>query len=224
LDEAHVLAKGHDELQFLAPVATARAEALWLEGRHGEVEDETSEVLELAVRRDSGWLAGELAWLRRLAGVRESAPAAAGPYAAQLAGAEGEAVRRWNALGCPYDAALAAVASDAEDRLRESLIGFQRLDAGPAARVVARRLRQQGRRGVPRGPRPATRDHPARLTRREEQVLVLVCEGCSNAEIAARLFLSERTVHHHVSAVLRKLDVESRTQAVSAAQRLGLPI
>jgi DNA-binding CsgD family transcriptional regulator/tetratricopeptide (TPR) repeat protein len=222
LDEAYVLAKGHDELQFLAPVATARAEALWLEGRHGEVEDETSEVFELAVRRDSGWVVGELAWLRRLAGIRESAPGAAGPYPAQLAGTEDAAVREWTALGCPYDAALAGVASENEERLRASLTGFQRLGAGPAARVVARRLRQQGRRGVPRGPRPATRENPAHLTRREGQVLALVCAGCSNAEIAARLFLSERTVHHHVSAILRKLGVHSRTQAVSAARRLGV--
>jgi len=75
---------------------------------------------------------------------------------------------------------------------------------------------------VPRGPRPATRENPAHLTRREGEVLALVCSGCSNAEIAARLFLSERTVHHHVSAILRKLDVRTRGEAGAAAARLGI--
>jgi DNA-binding NarL/FixJ family response regulator len=87
---------------------------------------------------------------------------------------------------------------------------------------VARRLREHGVRGLPRGPRPDTKNHPARLTRREAEVLALVQQGASNADIAARLYLSEKTVHHHVSAILRKLGVSSRGQAVSEAARLGL--
>jgi DNA-binding NarL/FixJ family response regulator len=53
-------------------------------------------------------------------------------------------------------------------------------------------------------------------------VLVLLGSGASNADIAARLFLSERTVHHHVAAILRKLGVDNRGRAVSEAARLGL--
>jgi DNA-binding NarL/FixJ family response regulator len=77
-------------------------------------------------------------------------------------------------------------------------------------------------RGLPRGPRPETTTNLARLTRRESEVLALVSEGLPNAEIANRLFLSEKTVHHHVSAILRKLEVNSRGQATAAAVRLGL--
>jgi DNA-binding NarL/FixJ family response regulator len=87
---------------------------------------------------------------------------------------------------------------------------------------VARRLRELGERGLPRGPRPKTRANPAGLTARELEVLRLVTEGLRNAQIAERLVLSEKTVDHHVSAILRKLDVRSRGEATAEAARLGL--
>ena len=95
-------------------------------------------------------------------------------------------------------------------------------DAAPAAAVVARRLRERGARGLPRGPRRRTRENPAGLTSRELEVLALLTQGLSNAEIAQRLVLSEKTVGHHVSAVLRKLEVPSRARAAAKAGRLRL--
>ena len=77
-------------------------------------------------------------------------------------------------------------------------------------------------RDVRRGPRAATRENPAGLTARELEVLALVAEGLRNAEIAQRLFLSEKTVGHHVSAILRKLEVRTRSQAGAEAARLGI--
>jgi DNA-binding NarL/FixJ family response regulator len=74
----------------------------------------------------------------------------------------------------------------------------------------------------PRGPQRWTRGNPAELTRREIEVLALVQQGLSNVEIAERLFLSTKTVHHHVSAILRKLGVSRRGQAAAEAARLGL--
>ena len=73
-----------------------------------------------------------------------------------------------------------------------------------------------------RGPRAATRQNPANLTKREVEVLTLVTQGLRNAEIGKRLFLSEKTVDHHVSAILRKLAVRTRGQAAAEAARIGL--
>jgi DNA-binding NarL/FixJ family response regulator len=75
---------------------------------------------------------------------------------------------------------------------------------------------------VARGPRRSTRDNPANLTAREVEVLALVSEGMRNADVAQRLFLSEKTVDHHVSAILRKLAVRTRGEAAAEAARLGL--
>ena len=75
---------------------------------------------------------------------------------------------------------------------------------------------------VPRGPRPSTRENPASLTARELDVLTLLAQGLRNAEIADRLVVSRRTVDHHVSAILRKLDATTRGEAVAAASRLGV--
>ena len=104
---------------------------------------------------------------------------------------------------------------DAHARLRE-------LGAHAPAAIFARRLRQRGVRGIARGPRPSTRENPANLTARELEVLALLGDGLRNAQIALRLHLSVRTVDHHVSSILRKLDVPTRAQAGIEAARLGI--
>ncbi|REF99962.1 AAA ATPase-like protein [Asanoa ferruginea] len=228
LDEARTLVDGQHELQYRVPVATARAEAAWLAGRGADVDEATRDLLADAVARRAPWVVGELAWLRRLAGHDEPVTGVAEPYLSQLTGDPTAAATRWEKLGCPYDAALALLGpgdeggEGDESDLRRALAEFQRLGARPAAAIAARRLREHGARGLPRGPRPQTARNPVSLTRREVEVLALVREGSSNADIAARLFLSERTVHHHVSAILRKLGVSSRTQAISESARLGI--
>ena len=73
-----------------------------------------------------------------------------------------------------------------------------------------------------RGPLPSTQNNPGRLTNQQLEVLRLLVEGLRNAEIAAALQISPKTVEHHVSVVLAKLNVRSRAQAITQAHKLGI--
>jgi DNA-binding NarL/FixJ family response regulator len=133
-----------------------------------------------------------------------------------------EAADVWAELGCSYEQATALMDSAEAADLLEALAILDRLGAVPAASKVRRTLREMGVQGVPRGPRRQTRRHPAGLTPRQVEVLELVAEGLTNADIAERLFVSPKTVDHHVSALLTKLDVASRQEAASLANSKGL--
>jgi DNA-binding CsgD family transcriptional regulator len=224
LDEALKLAEISEDLVTSEPVAVSRAEASWLAGDIERVEQETAAAFALARRSHSRWVVAELAAWRRRAGVDDqlSVSEIAGPYVLEIADAFKDAAVGWRELGCPYEAALALADSDDEAALRQAFDELQALGARPAAALVARRLRQLGVRRVPRGPRPSTRANPAGLTARELEVLELLAEGRRNAQIAQRLVVSEKTVDHHVSAILRKLGVGTRGEAAAEAVRLTL--
>ncbi|MEO5576324.1 MAG: LuxR C-terminal-related transcriptional regulator, partial [Gaiellaceae bacterium] len=166
----------------------------------------------LALEKRHLWFAGELAYWQWKAGALDEAPDwIAEPYRLQLAGDSRAAADAWAERGCPYEAARALAETDDEGALAE----LDRLGARPAATDLRRRL------GL-RGPRESTRENPAGLTTRELDVLRLVASGKRNADVAAELVLSPRTVDHHVSAILRKLQVRTRGEAAAAASELGL--
>jgi DNA-binding CsgD family transcriptional regulator len=221
LDEALELATPSHVIHWSAVVAAARAEAAWLEGRLGDAAAATEPAYADGAA-GTPWEACLTYW-QALAGLDVAAPRGGEPaFRLALEGDSTAAARRWRELGCPYEAALAALAGDDEQALRDALEELERLGADPAARLATTRLRAIGARGVARGPRIATLANPAQLTARELEVLELLSAGLRNAEIAQRLVVSERTVDHHVSAILRKLGVANRVQAAAEAARLGI--
>jgi DNA-binding CsgD family transcriptional regulator len=227
LDEARERAYGTDELQWIGPVAAARAEHAWLHGENRRLVEETAGPFELAVTAAHPWFAGELAWWLRLAGEPVTVPAtmAVGePFRLLLAGDWRAAAGTWQALGCPYQQALALACGDEDDALLAALALLDGLGARQPAQLLRRRLRRRGTVRVPRGPTRVTAGNPAGLTGRQVEVLRLLAEGLTDAEIAARLSLSTKTVGHHVSALLAKLEVRSRREAVATARELGLAL
>jgi DNA-binding CsgD family transcriptional regulator len=223
LDEALAEVDANGELPRRVQAVVARAEAAWLGGEPDRAAGLVARTLaELPPGDDGagGWAAAELAhWLWRLGGPRPPADAP-GPYALAAAGDWVGAAQRWRALGSLYEAACILAESDRDADLRDALAELQRLGARPRAAAVSRRLRAMGARNVARGPHTATKANPANLTKREVEVLELVAQGYRNAEIAGRLFISAKTVDHHVSAILGKLGVRTRGEAARAAAQL----
>lgn len=222
LDEALELALPTSELNRIGRVAAARAERAWYAGRYEDVASEATRGLAHADGHTAPWIRGELLfWLSRVQPVALPEQNVAEPFRLMVRGAWQAAAQAWRQLGMPYEQAL-ALAQGPEEALREALVILDALGAAPLSAIVRQRLRKLGARGIPRGPRATTRVNPAGLTKREVQVLTLLVSGHTNSQLADRLHLSSKTVEHHVSAILEKLDVHSRTEAVAAAFGLGI--
>lgn len=220
LREVRVLTE-HDSEQKRVPTNIVSAEAAFLAGDQARARLEAAPltVAELVDRT----IAGDLAvWRRRIGFPPEETGEVSQRFALELEGSHEAASAVWLELECPYDAALALAGSAEEESLRRAHELLVEIGTRPAAGIVARRLRERGATRVARGPRRATRENPGGLTARELEVLALLAGGLRNADIAERLFVSKRTVDHHVSSILRKLEVSTRGEAVAAAGRLGL--
>jgi DNA-binding CsgD family transcriptional regulator/tetratricopeptide (TPR) repeat protein len=222
LDEALAIAVRTGEALRLIPVAAAGAEAAWIAGRSQDLVAAIDRAWPVAIAHPHPWGLGELCWWLRLAGDdRPAGVPLARPFALMLAGEHRAAAAAWEALGCPLWSAYALAFSPEIRDAQQCLDVLGKLGAQAVRQAV---LRDRHARGlaVPRGPRTASRANPAGLTAREAEVLQLLADGLSYAEVAGRLVLSEKTVGHHVSAVLRKLGEPTRSRAVAAALRLGV--
>jgi DNA-binding CsgD family transcriptional regulator/tetratricopeptide (TPR) repeat protein len=201
-------------------IRLARIEAAWLRG------DPTAAVAELEAAQESQVMhfarsGAELAlWASRLGVQLDAPPGTPAPIRHELAGDWRRAVAAWSELESPYEAALAALPGD-DRAAREAMVALHKLGARAAVRAFARERAAWGARAT-RGPRRSTLAHPAGLTRREQEVLEVLETGASNAQIAQALHLSERTVAHHVSAILAKLAAGNRHAAVEQARQRGL--
>lgn len=193
-------------------------EAVIAQGRSPEAAELGRGLLERGQRCDSVIFAARGARLLGHALV-ESEPESAAHHL-------GVAEAAFTGLGMPYEAARARLAraralravdpAAAELAGRASLAAFETLGARTDADHAAALLRALGVKAGRGGPGPKDE-----LSRREEEVLELVALGLSNPEIAARLFLSRKTVEHHVASILAKLGLRSRSEAAAAAVRRG---
>ena len=215
LDKALELALPTGTLQRIAPVRLARAEAAWLAGDANRTRDEAGAAQALAIGHRHQWHAAEVAyWQSRIGNAPALKSWFAQPYAAQLSGRWRDAAALWNERHCPYERARALAEGDDAAKL-EALNIFEALGTRPAADMLRQKMRHSGATYVPRGPRPSTRQHEFGLTTRQQEIANLIVEGLTNGAISKRLKISAKTVEHHVSAILAKLAVTTRTDAVA---------
>jgi DNA-binding CsgD family transcriptional regulator len=206
------------EATWSTRLASVAAEIDWLAGRASRIGPATEDAYPATNRQSTIGPRAEFALWRHRAGLGvDSGWPLPDPIALEIAGRHREAAGAWDALGCPYEAAFALSLADDPIDIADGHERLRGMGARPAATAAGRRLRERGIRGIPRGPHQSTRQNPASLTARELDVLALLAEGLTNGEIAQRLFVSTRTVDHHVSAILRKLDVPTRARAIAAS-------
>jgi ATP/maltotriose-dependent transcriptional regulator MalT len=206
-----------DQLR-LFPVWAARAEAAWLAGDDDTARREAEAGLATMGAAGNPWVLWHLHRWAYLAGGR---PARAvidhpiTPFQLEVSGDWQGAAQAWTRRGCPYEAAIALLGGDIA-AVRSALATFRSVGARAAARRAQQRLAQL------RGPTRRSRRadifaDPDGLSRRHREVLTLIAAGHSDADIAAELSISPRTVSHHVAAILAKLGVDNRTQAAARA-------
>ncbi len=175
-----------------------------------------------AIDGSVGWSGAGLAAWAAVAGIElEVDERMPDPYLAMMRQEWAVAADAFGAVGWTYDRALMLSLLDDDQSLLEAIAIARRLGAGPLEERVSRRMRELGMT-VPRRPRQTTLANPAGLTSRQLEVLELLSQGLTNAEIAERLFVSLRTAEHHVEAILTKLGVSGRRQAARRYVELGL--
>ena len=214
----------HDELQRRAPAARILAEHAWAAGDPELTRQALQRLDDAADLSSDPGAAGIVAelriWMRRLGAPAHEAPSegAAGrtspaivPSLLCVSGEHRQATEAWRRLGQPYEAAMCLWDTGSPPERRVAAAEMERLGALPAAARITARLTEDAGSSEQTG---------APLTPRQTEVLELIAEGLTNAEIAARMVLSVRTVDHHVAAVLGRLGVASRRDAARLARRL----
>jgi DNA-binding CsgD family transcriptional regulator len=225
LDRAWELANGYAEPLRVLPAMAALAERAWLHGLDDPRLDDAGDVVgQHRSTPGTDWSRGDLVvWLARLGRpVRPDDRTVAEPYRLLLGGATDRAAAALAERSMPYERALALVDSGRAEDAAEALAVLDRIGADAVAAKIRRDLRERGVTAIPARPRTSTRSNLAGLTARQLEVLQLLDDGLTNAQLAETLFISPKTVDHHVSAILAKLQVPTRSEAAAAGRRLGL--
>ena len=219
LAEAYDLSNKVSNLQRIGIYYCAATEAAWLMGEEAKVQELLDVFYDTAVKNKLPGFAAELAyWRWQLGEPVETFGWMVAPFVLEINGEWQAAAAAWEALGCPYEQARALATGDIEAQ-KVALLIFEQLGAQPMIERVRHRLRLAGVETIPRGPRATTRENPFHLTNRQLEILALLTEDLTNAEIAKRLHISPKTVDHHVSAILGKLQVSSRDAAAEIGRR-----
>lgn len=210
------------QVHRLALAGGAMIEQAWLRSDRDAVRTLSDRLRPMAERANLTYLHGEtLRYLRRV-GVPvdpfEDGPAG---FALGIAGEWAAAADAWARAGNPYEQALELTESPDRDVAFGGLLALDRLGAIGTSRLVRRRLRVGGVTNIPRGPRAETRANPAGMTARQLEVLKLLDDGLTSAQISERLYLSRRTVDNHVAGILSRLGVRTRRHATAAATERG---
>ena len=215
LDEALAAALPTGELQRIGRVCAARAEHAWYLHDPAAVLAETQRALALAQGHRDAWITGELLWWRsRVTDIDVTGEHVASVHRSAIEGDWQAAASEFAALSMPYEQALQLLYGDAA-AIEQAAALIEQLSAH-----VLREPLEAARRA--RARRRSTMANPVGLTNREVEVLRLLARGHTNAQLADRLYVSPKTIDHHVSAILGKLQVRSRAQAVTCAFELGL--
>jgi DNA-binding CsgD family transcriptional regulator len=220
--EARTRAFDSMELQRILPALAALLEYEWITGEN-HVEKAAVEYA-IGLSGQPGYLreSSEFEfWLSKVRHQRLPLHETGKDYRANDPKMAAEAAAAWQRLGCPYEQALLLFEGEDEAK-KEALALVHQLGAMAVYEKMKGTMRSSGITGIPRGMRKTTRTNPALLTDRELGVLQLLKEGLQNKEIGSRLFISAKTVDHHISSILFKLDVNTRAKAVQEAARLGI--
>lgn len=222
LNEAKNIAFKAMELQRIVPAMVALLEYEWLTNKYYIEEKFVNETIALATSIGNVYDNSEFAfWLSKARKIPVELKDRFEGYELNNSKEALKAATLWRKFGCPYEEAIALFEGD-ENAKKNAAAIVQKLGADAVYEKVKFLMRNEGIKSIPRGIRKSTRSNPSNLTDREIDVLQLLKEGLQNKEIADKLFISPKTVDHHISSIFYKLEVNSRAKAVQESSRQGI--
>ena len=222
LVEANELAFKTMELHRIVPAMVASLEYEWITSKNFIADDALATTIGMTGKMGNIYENSAFAfWLKKARSQVVSMNEVFEGYKFDDNTTRSTAVDTWKKAGCPYEVALSLFEGSDDDK-RKAVSMMQDLGATAVYEKMKFDLRKAGVKKIPRGARKTTQSNAAQLTSRELEILQLINAGLQNKEIASKLFISAKTVDHHITSILYKLEVNSRAKAVHEAIRLEI--